>query len=88
MSASTASVDVIDSTAQSQLKTIVDRVENLNEDLDAVKTDIKEVYAEAKGNGFDVKIIKKIIRARKQSKAARQEEEALFDLYAAAIGGV
>ena len=86
MNEESTKVDVINSTAQSQLKTIVDRVERLNEDLDAVKTDIKEVYAEAKGNGFDVKIIKKIIRLRKQSKASREEEAALISLYGAAIG--
>jgi uncharacterized protein (UPF0335 family) len=50
--------------------------------------DLKEVFAEAKGNGFDVKILRKVIRLRKQDKAKRQEEEALLDLYLSAIGEV
>jgi uncharacterized protein (UPF0335 family) len=50
--------------------------------------DLKEVYAEAKGNGFDVKILRKVVRLRKQDKAKRDEEEALVDLYLSAIGGL
>ena len=50
--------------------------------------DLKEVFAEAKGNGFDVKILRKVIRLRKQDTAKRQEEEALLDLYLSAIGEV
>jgi uncharacterized protein (UPF0335 family) len=49
--------------------------------------DLKEVYLEAKGNGFDVKILRKVVRLRKQDKAKRQEEDALLDLYLSAIGG-
>ena len=51
-------------------------------------TDLKEVYAEAKGEGFDTKIVRKVVRLRKQDKAKRQEEEALIDLYISAIGGL
>ncbi|MDB5438290.1 MAG: hypothetical protein JWM33_717 [Caulobacteraceae bacterium] len=83
-----ASIDVLNSTAQTQLKTIVERIERLEEDKAAVMADLKEVYAEAKGNGFDVKIIRKVIRLRKQDTAKRQEEEAILDLYLAAIGGL
>jgi uncharacterized protein (UPF0335 family) len=50
--------------------------------------DMKEVFAEAKGEGFDVKILRKVIRMRKQDRAKRLEEEALIDLYLAAIGGL
>jgi uncharacterized protein (UPF0335 family) len=50
--------------------------------------DLKEVFAEAKGEGFDVKILRKVIRLRKQDKVKRQEEEALIDLYLSAIGGL
>ena len=81
-------VDVLNATAQGRLKTIIERIERLEEDKAAVMTDLKEVYAEAKGNGFDVKILRKIIRIRKQDSAQRQEEEALIDLYLSAIGGL
>jgi uncharacterized protein (UPF0335 family) len=83
-----SNIDVLNSTAQTQLKTIIERVERLEEDKAAVMADLKEVYGEAKGNGFDTKILRKVIRLRKQDKAKRQEEEALIDLYLAAIGGL
>jgi len=83
-----ASIDVLNTTAQGQLKSILERVERLEEDKAAVMADLKEVYAEAKGNGFDTKIIRKVIRLRKKDKAKRQEEEALVDLYMSAIGEV
>ncbi len=74
--------------AVSQLKTIIERIERLEEDKAAVTADLKEVYLEAKGNGFDVRILRKVVRLRKQDKAKRQEEEALVDLYLSAIGGL
>ena len=80
--------DVIAPGAQGQLKSVVDRIERLNEDKAVVQADIKEVYLEAKVNGFDTKILRKIIKLRSISAAARQEEEALIDLYAAALGGI
>ena len=83
-----SSIDVLNSAAQSQLKTVVERIERLEEDKAAVMADLKEVYAEAKGNGFDSKIIRKVVRLRKQDKAKRMEEEALVDLYLSAIGGL
>jgi uncharacterized protein (UPF0335 family) len=88
MADDSSSIDVLNSTAQTQLKTIVERIERLEEDKAAVSADLKEVYLEAKGNGFDVKILRKIIRLRKQDKAKRQEEDALLDLYLSAIGGL
>ena len=81
-------VDILDSTAQTQLKTIIERIERLEEDKAAVMADLKEVFLEAKGNGFDVKILRKVVRLRKQDKAKRLEEEALIDLYLSAIGGL
>ena len=81
-------VDVLNSTAQTRLKTIIERVERLEEDKAAVSADIKEVFAEAKGEGFDVKILRKVVRLRKQDKAKRLEEEAILDLYLSAIGGL
>jgi uncharacterized protein (UPF0335 family) len=83
-----SNIDVLNSTAQTQLKTIIERIERLEEDKAAVMADLKEVFAEAKGNGFDVKILRKVIRLRKQDTAKRQEEEALIDLYLSAIGGL
>ena len=81
MADDSSSIDVLNSTAQTQLKTIIERIERLEEDKTAIMTDLKEVYAEAKGNGFYTKILRKVVRLRKQDKAKRQEEDALVDLY-------
>ena len=83
-----SSIDTLNATAQTQLKTVIERIERLEEDKAAVMADLKEVYAEAKGNGFDTKILRKVIRLRKQDRAKRLEEEALIDLYLSAIGGL
>ena len=80
--------DVLNQTAQGRLRTIIDRVERLETDKADLMNDIKEVYAEAKGEGFDAKIIRKIVRLRKMDKAKRDEEQALIDLYLSAIGGL
>jgi uncharacterized protein (UPF0335 family) len=88
MADDSSSLDVLNTAAQTRLKTIVERIERLEEDKAAVSADLKEVFAEAKGEGFDVKILRKVIRLRKQDKAKRQEEEALLDLYLSAIGGL
>lgn len=74
--------------AQGKLKSLVERIERLEEDKAAVANDLKEVYAEAKGEGFDTKILRKVVRLRKMDAAKRQEEEALIDLYVTAIGGL
>ena len=81
-------LDTIDTPAQGKLKSLIERIERLEEDKAAVSADLKEVYAEAKGEGFDVKIVRKVVRLRKQDAAKRQEEEALTDLYISAIGGL
>ena len=83
-----SSIDTLNATAQTQLRTVIERIERLEEDKAGVMADLKEVYAEAKGNGFDSKIIRKVVRMRKQDKAKRLEEEALIDLYMSAIGGL
>lgn len=72
--------------AQGQLKTIVERIERLEEEKKSIAGDIKEIYAEAKGNGFDTKVLRKVITLRKKDAAERQEEEAMIDVYLAALG--
>lgn len=86
MSEPAIAADVLSGQAQGQLKSIVERIERLEEDRGAVAADLKEVFAEATGNGFDAKIIRKIVRIRRQDLAVRMEEEALLDLYLSAIG--
>ena len=88
MSEDQVTVDILTATAQTRLKTIIERVERLEEEKAEVMAHIKDVFAEAKGEGFDVKVLRKVIRMRKQDKAKRQEEEALIDLYLSAIGGL
>lgn len=80
--------DVLNATAQGQLKSIIERTERLEVEKAELAEQIKEVMAEAKGNGFDTKIIRKVIRLRKQDRAKRQEEEAITDLYLSAIGEI
>jgi uncharacterized protein (UPF0335 family) len=80
--------DVLNATAQTQLKSIVERVERLEQEKSEIAEQIKEVFAEAKGNGFDVKVLRKIVRIRKQDRAKRMEEEAILDLYLSALGEV
>ncbi|PZQ63354.1 MAG: DUF2312 domain-containing protein [Phenylobacterium zucineum] len=84
----TAHADVLNETAQGQLKSIIERIERLMQEGSEIQEQIKEVKAEAKGNGFDVKIITKVIALRKQDRAKRQEAEAILDLYLSAIGEI
>jgi uncharacterized protein (UPF0335 family) len=69
-----------------QLKAIVERIERLEDDKKAIAGDIKEVYAEAKANGFDTKILRKVIALRKKESAAREEEHAMLEVYMSALG--
>ena len=69
-----------------QLKTIVERIERLEEEKKTIADDIKEVYAEAKGNGYDVAVLRKVIALRKRDLGERKEEEAILDLYLQAVG--
>lgn len=80
--------DVLNGQAQGQLKAIIDRVERREVEKAEVMEDIKEIYAEAKGYGFDVKIIRRVVRERKKARDKRQEENAIFDLYMHAIGEI
>lgn len=74
--------------AQGQLKSLVERIERLEEEKKTIAGDIKEVYAEAKANGFDTKILRKVISLRKKEATEREEEEAMVDLYLQALGMV
>jgi uncharacterized protein (UPF0335 family) len=75
-----------ESVAQDQLRAFVERIERMEEEKKAIADDIKEIYAEAKGNGFDTKVLRQVIRIRKQDRAERLEQEAILDLYLAALG--
>jgi uncharacterized protein (UPF0335 family) len=72
--------------AGERLRSFIERVERLEEEKAAIQGDLKEVFAEAKGEGYDTKTMRKIVRLRKMDRAKRQEEEALLDLYLSAIG--
>jgi len=67
--------------ASDRLRSIVERIEKLEEEKAALAADIRDVYAEAKGNGFDVKTLRQVVRLRKMDAADRDEQEALLDLY-------
>jgi uncharacterized protein (UPF0335 family) len=72
--------------AAGQLRAFIERIERLEEDKKTVSEDIKEVYAEMKGTGFDTKAVRTIIRLRKKDQAERQEEETILELYMNALG--
>jgi uncharacterized protein (UPF0335 family) len=72
--------------AAKQLRSIVERIERMEEEKKSIADDIKDIYAEAKANGFDTATIRKVIRLRKMDKAEREESEALLDLYCHALG--
>ena len=72
--------------AADQLRAIIERVERLEEEKKAIADDIRDIYAEAKGNGYDVKALRTIVRLRKQDADERQEQESILDAYKAALG--
>ena len=74
-----------DGVAGDRLRSFVERIERIDEDLKAMNEDKKGVFAEAKGEGFDVKILKEVIRLRKEDKNERDERDTLLDLYFRAI---
>ena len=76
----------VEDVAQDQLRAFVERIERLEEEKKQIGDDIKEVYAEAKGNGFDTKVLKQVVRIRKQDRNERMEQEAILDLYLQALG--
>ncbi len=68
------------------LLAFIERIERLDEDKTQISEDIKDVYAEAKGTGYDAKVVRKIVALRKQDKDKRREEQEIMDLYLAALG--
>ena len=78
--------DTKTSFAQGQLRALVERIERLEEEKKTIAGDIKEVYAEAKANGFDTKIVRKVVSLRKKEPSEREEEQAILDLYMSALG--
>ena len=72
--------------AADRLRAFVQRIERLEEEKAALAADIREVYAESKGDGFDTKVLRQVIRRRKQDKAEVQEQDALLELYLSALG--
>jgi uncharacterized protein (UPF0335 family) len=74
------------SVASGQLQSIIDRVEKLEEEKASLLEDMKYVYSEAKGNGYDTKAIKKLVALRKLDRTKLAEDKAMLELYAAALG--
>jgi uncharacterized protein (UPF0335 family) len=72
--------------AADRLRSLVERIERLEEERKALGNDIKDIYAEAKSAGFDVKVLRQLIRIRKQEAADVEEQETLLDLYRRALG--
>ena len=72
--------------AGDQLKSFIERIERLEEEKAALAGDLREVYSEAKGNGFDTKVMRKIVSLRRKNHAERQEEQAMMELYLQALG--
>lgn len=75
-----------DTFASDQLRSIIERIERLEEEKKAISDDITDVYAEAKGNGYDVKALRTIVRERKQDPSERAEHESVLDVYRRALG--
>jgi len=76
----------LQSSAKDQLRAIISRIERLEEEKAALAGDLREVYAEAKGNGFDVKALRAVVRLRKKDDNERREEELILDTYLHALG--
>ena len=74
--------------AGDQLRSFVERIERLEEEIKGLTDDKKDIYAEAKGNGFDVKILREVVRIRKQDQKEREELESLLDVYLHALKSV
>ena len=72
--------------AADQLKAFIERIERLEEEKAALAGDLREVYSEAKGNGYDTKVMRKIVSRRRKDHAERQEEQAIMELYLQALG--
>jgi uncharacterized protein (UPF0335 family) len=77
-----------DGIAQDQLRSFISRIERMEEEKAAISADIKEIYSEAKGNGFNTKILRRVVTIRKQDANERMEQDALLELYMSALGMV
>lgn len=86
MSASDAGAPIGHNMGADRLRSFIDRIERLEEEKKALTADIREVYSEAKGEGFDVKVMREVVRLRKMDSGDRQEREAILDLYKQALG--
>jgi uncharacterized protein (UPF0335 family) len=75
----------VGSVAADRLRSFIERIERLEEEKAALAADIREIYSEAKGNGFDTKVIRMIVRLRKMDQSDRQEQEQILDLYKRAL---
>jgi uncharacterized protein (UPF0335 family) len=75
-----------DETIATRLKSFIERIERLEEEKQGIASDIRDVYAEAKGTGYDPKIMRQVIRLRKMEQADRQEQDELLDTYLRALG--
>lgn len=72
--------------SKEQLKSIVERIEHLDEEIKGLRDDQRDIYTEAKGNGYDVKALRKVVALRKLDPKARQEQEAVLETYMQALG--
>ena len=88
MSAQAATIATSNGVNSAHLRSFIERIEKLEEEKRTISDDIKEVYSEAKGSGFDIKIIRKIVSLRRLDNNKRREEEEILDLYLAALGMV
>jgi uncharacterized protein (UPF0335 family) len=75
-----------DAVAPDLLKSFIERIERLEEEKASIAGDVKEVYAEAKGQGFDTKVLRKVVALRKRDAAERREEQEIMDIYLQALG--
>lgn len=78
--------ETMNQTSAGQLKSLIERIERLEEEKKALSEDIRDVYAEAKGSGFDAKILRKVVALRKQDLSERQEQDAILETYLSALG--
>lgn len=72
--------------ATEQLRSLIERIERLEEEKASLAADVREIYSEAKGNGFDTSIMREVVKLRKMDRADRQERDAILDLYKSALG--
>ncbi|MEM9495850.1 MAG: DUF2312 domain-containing protein [Pseudomonadota bacterium] len=86
MADGSATIEGATTIAVDRLRSFIERVERLEEEKATIMNDVKEVYAEAKGEGYDVKTLRKVVSIRKLDRAERQEQEAMLELYLSALG--